>query len=217
MDECAYDRVGRKGVRSSSPIDLLAVAVSRSASATEPGERFARDILRRKKLQGIVDLSKADLLNGAGLEDFEAMRVLAAIELGRRAGSAKRGQIDTIAGPQDVAELFEHLSDEKQEHFCALFLNAKNGVIGTKTIHVGTLTMSVVGPREVFREAIREGASSLVVVHNHPSGDPSPSPEDVDVTLKLAEVGRLLDIPLHDHVIVGHHPAWVSLKRNGVI
>jgi DNA repair protein RadC len=89
-------------------------------------------------------------------------------------------------------------------------------VVSTVTVHIGTVNMSVVGPREVFREAVRENAAALVVAHNHPSGDPSPSPEDIAVTRKLVEVGEILDIPLLDHVIVGDEH-YYSMREKGLL
>jgi DNA repair protein RadC len=97
-----------------------------------------------------------------------------------------------------------------------VYLNAKNGILGTRTIHVGTATTSLVGVRDVYREAIREGATQIAVVHNHPSGDPTPSIEDIDVTDKLVEAGKLMDVHLIDHIIIGHH-TFVSLKEKGYV
>jgi DNA repair protein RadC len=93
-------------------------------------------------------------------------------------------------------------------------LNSANGVIRKALIHIGTLTMSIVGPREIFREAVRDGASSIIVAHNHPSGDPSPSPEDIEITRILIDAGKLLDIPVLDHVIIGHR-RYSSLNEMG--
>jgi DNA repair protein RadC len=118
--------------------------------------------------------------------------------------------------PEDVLRLFPNMRREKREHFCLVMLDAQNQVITSRVIHIGTLTMSVVGPREVFREAIREGASAIVVVHNHPSGDVTPSVQDLDLTEKLMEVGYLLDIPLLDHVIIGD-PKIKSFRQSGLL
>jgi DNA repair protein RadC len=180
-------------------------------------EQAAGKLLKRAGLAGLADLSRSDLHSSVGLEDFEAHRVLAAIELGRKAAMAGKGATDTVSGPESAFRIFErHLDGAKQEHFCAAFLNTKGGVISVRTIHVGTLNMSLVGPREVFREAVRENAASILVSHNHPSGDPEPSPEDIRLTRRLAEVGDLLDIPLHDHIIIGTDK-YVSLKDRGLL
>jgi len=211
------DRVRSMGVHASSPIDLVAIGFTRREKDVDDAEHMARDLLTR--YQGIRPLAEAGgdaIAEMTGLEEFEVLRCLALIELGRRAGGSAKGPITHIDSAQDVADLLEHLRLEKKEHFVAILLDSKNGIMARKLIHVGTLTMSVVGPREVFREAIREGASQLIVAHNHPSGDPTPSPEDYAVTNRLVELGRMLDIPVLDHVIIGED-RFISLQEQGRI
>jgi len=212
----AYRRVRDQGVGASSPRDLLAVAVSRREE--DVAEDAAQDILAKLGAIGkLADISPSVIQDWTGLDGFELVRFQAAVELGRRGAVASSGQKQEIDGPEDVVALFDHLRHEKREHLCAVLLDARNAIMRVVTVHIGTLTMSVVGPREVFREAIREGASSLIIVHNHPSGDPTPSPEDVQITKTLAEVGKMLDIPVTDHVILGERGRFTSLRRNGVI
>jgi DNA repair protein RadC len=215
-DDGALDRIERGGVTLASSVQLLSVALSGTAGDVPRSEGVALALLKRHGLHRLVALARADLEEQAGLTSFDALRCLAALELGRRAAIAGRGEVHTINDARDVFHLFRYLREEAREHFCAVFLDSKNGVLATRTIHVGTINASLVGPREVFREAIREGASSLIAVHNHPSGDPTPSPEDHAVTKRLAEVGKLLDLPLLDHVIVGHH-RYVSLHELGAL
>jgi DNA repair protein RadC len=215
--ETTVSRLRTIGVHGSSPIDLVAVAFSRREEDAIAGEEMAHKVLRRfGQIGKVADISPDQIKADTGLEGFEALRCLALMELGRRAAGAGKGEVLNVDDPDSVADQFRELMRETREHFCALFLDAKNQLIRKHTIHIGTLTMSVVGPREVFREAIREGASSLVVVHNHPSGDPTPSPEDIQVTERLAEVGKMLDIFLLDHVIIGHRRNK-SLRQMGVI
>lgn len=109
----------------------------------------------------------------------------------------------------------EYLRDEDREHFAVLMVDTRNKLVGIHTVSVGTISQTVVGPREVFRAAILMNAASIVVAHNHPSGHLEPSPEDIVVTRKLAHVGDLLDIPLLDHVIVGPGESFASLRRLG--
>ncbi len=211
--EGPLERITRYGVRSVSAIDLLAVALSRLPGDAVANEGPARALLAvRSPISEIADLSLTELEKAAGYTGFEATKFMATLELGRKAGLAGKGDPKCITGPAEVYELLEHLKHEKKEHFCAVFMNSKNGILCWRTIHIGTVNMSVVGPREVYREAIREGASSLIVAHNHPSGDPTPSPEDIEVTKKLSEIGELLDISLLDHIIIGHH-GYKSLKE----
>lgn len=210
----AYRRVRDQGVGASSPRDLLAVAVSRREE--DVSEDVAQDILGRLGAIGkLSDISPGVVQDWTGLDGFELVRFLSAFELGRRGAAASAGDKKEILGPEDVVALFDHLRHEKREHLCAVLLDARSAILRVVTVHIGTLTMSVVGPREVFREAIREGASSLIIVHNHPSGDPTPSPEDIDITHQLAAVGNMLDIPVRDHVILGDRGKFTSLNRAG--
>lgn len=173
-------------------------------------------MLRREGgIRNLVDLTPADLA-AQGLDLFESARFLALIELGRRMGNAGRGPITSIDGPEDVYEYLQDLRHQKKEYFVAILLDTQSGVMRRATIHVGTLTASLVGAREVFREAVRDGASSIIVAHNHPSGDPTPSPEDVQVTRQLIMAGSMLDIPVLDHIVIGDG-TFSSLKRMGLM
>ncbi len=180
-------------------------------------EGTARDFLARvQRLQGLENLAPDTANEVWGLEGFEILRAQALLELGRRVGAAGRGNPETIEGPGDVMELLDYLRGEKREHFVAVLLDAKNNVLRVAEVHIGTLTMSVVGAREVFREAVREGASSVIVAHNHPSGDPTPSPEDIEVTKELVKAGVLLDIPVLDHVVIGDR-RYISLHDRNLM
>lgn len=216
--EGTLDRMERQGIRSLGATDLLAIVFSPNREDVSEREVGAKRWMSRRKLHAVGDLCPADFpALGLPIEnDWTMTRILAALELGRKSGLARQGQIDTVSGPTDAIRLFEHLAHEKQEHFCAAFLNSKNGVIAQKTIHIGTLNSSLVGIREVFREAVREGAAGIIVAHNHPSGDPEPSPEDIQVTAKLNEAGKLLGVDLLDHIIIGD-PNSVSLRKRGLL
>ena len=214
----AYERITRAGVRGSNNVDLFALILAREPRDVPACEADAQRLVRRYEGARILDIGQADLRDTSGLEPFEALQRLAAIELGRRAQEAGRGEALSVNGHEDAYAIFAPLiGGRKQEHFCAAYLDSKNQVITTETVHIGTANMSVVGPREVFRHAVRENATALIVAHNHPSGDPAPSPEDIAVTKKLAEVGRLLDIPLLDHVIVGDKGRYFSMQKEGLL
>lgn len=134
------------------------------------------------------------------------------VQLVREKGGSKTG----IEGPEHVAQvLSRYLEHADREHFVALMLDAKNKIIGIHTVSVGSLFVAIVSPREVFKAAILANAASVIVAHNHPSGDVTPSPEDIQVTRTLHQAGKLLDIEVLDHVIVGEGGAWTSLKRSG--
>lgn len=210
--ESPFARLKRSGLRSASPADLLALSLSPGPDQAEAAQAAALGWMRSHRIRDVLGWSAEEVRQLGGLGEYEAWRLLAVLELGRRAALAGKGLVETIHGPEDLAELFADLQDEPQEHFCAVAVNVKNGVLGVKTVHIGTADSAPVWPRDVFREAIRLGAAGVFVVHNHPSGDPEPSAADYAVTDRLVAIGELLQIPLLDHVIVGHG-RFVSLRQ----
>lgn len=136
--------------------------------------------------------------------------------------SGKLYELDTkiVRGPRDGADIIKTVlnTDElPNEHFIMLSLSSKNEVIGFHTIFVGTLNASIVHPREIFQQALLNNAASIIVAHNHPSGDPTPSQEDISITRRLVEAGKILGIELLDHLILGHGDKFVSLKEKGYL
>lgn len=203
-DYSVVGRVRHLGVHSCSLLDLCAIGFSRREDDADNGLGMARNIADRlPNLIEAGDIAFDLLKDESGIDGFEALRCKSLIEIGRRAGLANKGDMAVVEEPRDVAEMLAFLVDEKREHFYAVLLNSANEVMRKALIHIGTLTMSIVGPREIFREAVREGASTIIVAHNHPSGDPTPSPEDIEVTKQLVQAGKLLDIPVLDHIIIG--------------
>lgn len=153
-------------------------------------------------------------IKGVGEKSKEKLMMLN--ELSRR-WSMEENHIDVIHGPEDVAHyLMPRYRDEHREHFVLVLLNTKNHIIATPTVSIGSLTASVVHPREVFREAILYSAASMILVHNHPSGDPTPSREDKAVTERLVKGGKILDIPVLDHIVLGRFH-YTSFKEKGLI
>lgn len=167
---------------------------------------------------GLFGLRRAaldDLTRLPGLGEAKASALLAAAELGARMGSARGPDRPTIRSPRDVESLLmPRLSPLDREHFVCVLLDTKNGVLASPTISVGTLTTSLVHPREVFKPAIRASAAGVVLAHNHPTGDPRPSPEDVAVTKRISEAGETIGIEVHDHVVFGDGRTY-SLKEHG--
>lgn len=215
--ENAFSRVQSRGVSTASLPDLVTVGFSRREEDVEWNETASQKLVTRfGKVSRFADLAATDL-DGFGLDGFENLRCRALVEVGRRAANAGSGEKDKIETAAQAVELVKRdYRGLKKEYFVAILLDAKNTVIRIAEIHVGTLTMSPVGPREVFREAVREGASSIIVAHNHPSGDPTPSPEDRVVTEKLKQIGELLDIPLLDHLVIGERYAVSAMTGNRV-
>lgn len=205
------------GASAMSPVELLAIGIAPSPQDVDAALPMARELLQQAG--GIRNLSHAapTVFQEVGnMNGFASQRLNAMLELGRRTVEAGRGSITTIEKPEDVQQYFAHLVHETKEHFCALLLDAKNRVIKNHTVHIGTVSSSVVGVKEFFKEPVREGCASVIAVHNHPSGDPTPSPDDFHVTRVLAEAGKLLEIPLLDHVIIGEN-SYTSMQRLGAI
>jgi DNA repair protein RadC len=213
----AYRRLQLTGPTSASLADLVSVGFSRREDDVEANEASAIELIRKYgKVHRFRDLAAHDLTESFGLEGFENLKCMALIEIGRRTAGSGRGHLEFVESPEDAVELLSAYRLQKKEFFLAILLDAKNTVLRVAEVHIGTLTMSLVGPREVFREAIREGASSVIVAHNHPSGDPTPSPEDHSVTKKLRDLGDMLDIPVLDHLVIGERYA-VSVVTGGRI
>ncbi len=164
----------------------------------------ARDLLAEADLVELSRLVPGELSARFGLPPAPAARVAAAFALGRRVERARHPLRPSMRSPRRVHELVAvELRGLERERFLVLLLDGKHRLKRREVVSEGTLTTSLVHPREVFRPAVRESAAAVVVVHNHPSGDPEPSLEDVEVTRRLIEAGRLLGIPLLDHVVVG--------------
>ena len=208
-------RLKTLGLKTAMPTELLAYAVSKNDEEVDRWVPVVRELmLSNRKLRKLADLSIEELQRVFELDEPAARRLMAMFILGQKVGIAGKGdaEIETIDGPEDVAALLDDLRHERQEHFVAIYLDSKNVILRVATIHIGTANASIVGLREIFREAVREGAVGVIVAHNHPSGDPEPSPEDIQVTAKIVEAGKLLDIAVLDHIIIGER-RWVSLNR----
>ena len=188
--------------------ELLAIVLGGPTATAD-----ARALLEPDGLAGLAAAGPSDMPIGPR----RASVVVAAIELGRRVASAWPVPGWRIRAPADLAErLLPAMGHLEREELRSVLLNTKNTVTGMVTVYAGNLAGSSVRVGEVFREAVRRQAAAMVVVHNHPSGDPSPSAEDLRITRELAEAGRLLDIELLDHLVIGHG-RWVSLRSLGAL
>ncbi len=202
-----------------SNAELLAILL-RSGTRKKSVLRIAEEILAHIKEQGLVGMvhiSVAELAKIDGVGKVKAATLQAAIELARRLAVQQSAKIQMITGPEDVARYaMPHYRFEQKEHFAVLLLNTKNHVISMPEVSVGSLSASVVHPREVFRAAIDHAAAAMILLHNHPSGDPTPSREDIAVTERLVKAGKIMDIPVLDHVVLGRD-RFISLKEKGLL
>ncbi|MCE5001882.1 RadC family protein [Staphylococcus pseudoxylosus] len=209
------ERLLNNGPAHLSDGELLAILINtgrKGFSSLDIANELLKSVesLKQLKALSINDLNK---VKGIGL--YKALILKAAFELGERMHSGSLDEKIQITSPQDVANFMmgkmEHLTQEK---FIVLFLNSKNVVIKQKTIFIGTLNSSIVHPREIFSEAIKCASNAIVVLHNHPSGDTTPSKEDISATNRLRECGEILGIDLLDHIIIGDH-TYMSMVEDG--
>jgi DNA repair protein RadC len=199
------ERLRSVGAANLSLAEILALIVG-SGSGGHPAARIGERILASAggSLARLASLDVASLERVPGVGVATAARVSAALELGRRAAAAAVEVGDPVRGPADVfARMGPRLRDAVQEEFHALLLNSRHRVIREVLVTRGLLDSALIHPREVFRPAVNEGAAGVILVHNHPSGDPTPSAEDRAVTRQLGEAGRAVGIPVLDHVVVG--------------
>ncbi|MCE7786832.1 RadC family protein [Staphylococcus xylosus] len=209
------ERLINNGSAHLSDVELLAILINtgrKGFSSLDIANELLKSVesLKQLKALSINDLNK---VKGIGL--YKALILKAAFELGERMHSGSLEEKIQITSPQDVANFMmgkmEHLTQEK---FIVLFLNSKNVIIKQKTIFIGTLNSSVIHPREIFSEAIKCASNAIVVLHNHPSGDTTPSKEDIRATNRLRECGEILGIDLLDHIIIGDH-TYMSMVEDG--
>ncbi len=216
-DDQPRERLLIEGVSSLSNTELLAVLL-RTGTKEESVLALAGRILHHfDGLRMLKDATVEELTNINGIGIAKAAQLIAAFELGRRMVRIEYKERYSIRSPEDCANyMMEEMRFLQQEHFVCLYLNTKNQVMHRQTVFIGSLNASIVHPREVFREAFRRSAASIICLHNHPSGDPAPSREDIEVTKRLAECGKIMGVDLLDHIIIGEH-RFVSLKEKGYI
>ena len=175
-----------------------------------------RLLITFKDLPGLARASINQLTDVNGIGPAKAVEIKAALEIGRRLLNSAPEEKLRVTSPADAANLLmSEMSFLEKEHLRLVLLDTRNQVLGTPTIYVGSLNSSVLRVGELFRAAIKENAAAFIVAHNHPSGDPAPSSEDVRVTRQIVKAGELLNIEVLDHIVIGHN-RFVSLKERGL-
>lgn len=216
-DERPRERLMNNGAPSLSNQELIAILL-RTGTKSESVVTLANRVL--VKFDGLLflkDASLEELTSIKGIGTAKAVQLMAAIELGRRIGNLSYDERYIIRSPEDAANyVMNDMRFLAQEHFVCIYLNTKNQVLHRQTIFIGSLNASIVHPREVFKEAFRRSAASIICFHNHPSGDPTPSREDIVVTKRLVECGKMIGIEILDHIIIGDKK-YVSIKEKGYI
>lgn len=215
-EERPREKMLYRGKESLSNAELLAILL-RSGTREKSALELANEIisLSESGMLHLEDCSPEELASVKGIGDAKACQILSAIELGKRMATHPRRQGDIIGSPADIAKLFmEKMRYYKKEHFCILLLNSKGRIIEETEVSIGDLNSSMVHPREVFLQAVRRSAAAIVLIHNHPSGDPEPSRDDIEITNRLRESSQILGINIIDHIIIGDG-VYTSLKSDG--
>ncbi|MCZ2258072.1 RadC family protein [Sporosarcina sp. G11-34] len=202
-----YNAIGSEAVIELQ--DIFAVLIGPSSTPEFTGR------LAGHGLRTLVEMTVSEF-EKEGMTHNEALKVHSGMLLAKKVRNVGKNETRyTIRSPEDAASyMMAEMTSLTQEHFVVLYLNVKNEVLHKKTIFIGSLNSSIVHPREVYKEAVKHSAASIICVHNHPSGQPNPSTEDIEVTKRLAEAGSMMGVELLDHVIIGNHQ-FISLKEKG--
>jgi DNA repair protein RadC len=211
------ERLKERGVHALSLRELLAIVVGsggRGRSAMDLADEIVASFGSTRE---IASASVERFASVAGIGPATACRLRAAVELGKRISRATRGELKVIRSPEDAAcLLMDEMKHLDREHFKVILLDSKNSVISIETVSIGTVNASIVHPREVLKPALMKSATSLILVHNHPTGHTSPSREDILLTRRFEKCGRILGIEVVDHIIIGDG-SYESLKEGGYL
>ncbi len=210
------ERLLQVGARAMSTTELLAIILRTGVGGENVIRLAERFLVQFGGLSGLASASLTELQEVKGIGVAKAVETKAAIELGRRLLAESPEQRPQVSSPADAANLLmSEMYLLEQEHLRLVLLDTRNRVLSTPTVYIGSLNTSVIRVGELFRYAIRENAAAIIVVHNHPSGDPAPSPEDIKVTRQIVEAGKILDIDVLDHIVIGRQ-RYCSLKERSL-
>ena len=204
-----------KGPQNLKDEELLAILLRTGIEGKNVLE-IARQILRKYSKKRILKMKYEDLIKIKGINSAKACTILASIELIKRALEVGEETLPKIESIKDVIAQMSYLRDKTREHLAALYLNARNELVFKKHIFVGTLDANIAHPREIFEHALANHAASVILVHNHPSGDPQPSKADLEITKRILEAGKIMGIDVLDHVIIAKNKIF-SFKEKKLI
>ncbi|HZK33026.1 MAG TPA: DNA repair protein RadC [Tissierellaceae bacterium] len=218
ITERPREKLYNYGPETLSNEELIAIII-RTGNRTESAVELGKKVLSKDN-RGLVylrDTTLQELMEIKGIGECKAAQILAAIELGKRINYFDALEKVKINQPSTIASLFmDEMRYLQKEHFRIIILDTKNQIIVTEEISVGTLNASIVHPRDVFKIAIKRNANSIILIHNHPSGDPAPSNEDINITNRLVDVGNLVGIKVLDHIVIGDNK-YISFKERNLI
>jgi DNA repair protein RadC len=203
-EERPRERLRSRGAANLSTAELMAILLRTGSEGENVLALAARMLTALDGLQGLARVSYDELCSLKGVSDAKACQLLAGIELGIRVAAAQPADRPRVNTPEDIAKLYmAEMSAFDREHMRIVLMNTKNEVLGFEDLYTGSVNAALVRPAEVFASAVRRNLPSVVVIHNHPSGDPAPSEEDIRITRQLVEAGKVLDIEVVDHVVIG--------------
>ncbi|MBU5455920.1 RadC family protein [Caproiciproducens sp. MSJ-32] len=217
-EERPIEKLLLNGPEALNNAELLAVILRTGTKGENVISLSTRLLSEFEGLNGLLNTGLSDIKRIKGIKNIKASQILAMGELFRRFNSLRAIKNNQrISSPKDVANLLiNEMSDLKQEILKLIMLDTKNNILGIKDVFKGSLNSSIVHPREIFNEALKKSSSSIIICHNHPSGDPTPSKEDINITIRIKECSKIIGIDLLDHIIVGKKK-FISLKEKGII
>lgn len=212
LEERPREKLIMYGARVLTNAELLAI-ILRNGTKRENVLELSKNLLKENNLKSLSRKRVNVLMRIFGIGQSKACQIVACFELGRRLASFKDKQSNSINNVRDVVKLFlPGISFLKKEHFKSIFLDSRKRIIKDETIFIGSLNASIIHPREIFQAAFEEGAAAIILLHNHPSGDPNPSDDDIKITKQLVKAGEILGIEIVDHIIIGHNK-YFSFKE----
>ena len=204
-----------KGTQNLKDEELLAILLRTGREGKNVLE-LARQVLTKYPKKRLLKMQYEDLIKIKGINSAKACTILAAIELVKRALEKGEETLPIIRSTKDVIAQAVYMRDKTREHLMTIYLNARNEMIFKKPMFIGTLNANLVHPREIFQEALKQNAASVILVHNHPSGDPEPSQDDLEITKRILEAGKIMGIDVLDHVIITKNKVF-SFKEKKLI
>ena len=210
------ERLAAKGPENLKNKELLAILLGTGTEGKNVIE-VAEQILEKYPVKNFLQLKYEDLLKIKGINSAKACTILASQELVKRALDVRDESLPQINSVQDVLAQSVYMRDKSREHLMALFLNARNELLYKKPMFIGTLNANLVHPREIFQEALKQNAASVILAHNHPSGDNEPSEDDILITKRISEAGKMMGVEVLDHVIIAKGKSPYSFKENNLI
>jgi len=217
-EERPIEKLLLNGPEALNNAELLAVILRTGTKGENVISLSTRLLSEFEGLNGLLNTGLSDIKRIKGIKNIKASQILAMGELFRRFNSLRAiKNNERISSPKDVANLLiNEMCNLKQEILKLIMLDTKNNILGIKDVFKGSLNSSIVHPREIFNEALKKSSSSIIICHNHPSGDPTPSKEDINITIRIKECSKIIGIDLLDHIIVGKKK-FISLKEKGII